>query len=281
MVLFKEVCTFYVLKWWCLCKVVQDHPHLWTKMRKLQKPWLEFPFSHSIRQKTNEFGTNGCHCNLPVIEGWDTRHHPKTTVWEMLYTSFMLIILQLGKMRFFLTRSFVHPVSFRSRNCHVLEEYFEQRRAGKIKKEDKFMVLCTQPRCHRDFWEIPAVQKPHTYSNQGKFGGIVRFKFKIQDISISPKCLTDLIHVSAWCWSVKNKSWCRNGVANNIWRTAARFATHPQVPWAAPSLFSREECICKAYTLRYLKVVHRRIALENMFLIACATSIAFAAGAWI
>ena len=109
-------------------------------------------------------------------------------------------------MRFFLTRSFVHPVSFRSRNCHVLEEYFEQRRAGKIKKEDKFMVLCTQPRCHRDFWEIPAVQKPHTYSNQGKFGGIVRFKFKIQDISISPKCLTDLIHVSAWCWSVKNKS---------------------------------------------------------------------------
>lgn len=28
----------------------------------------------------------------------------------------------------------------------VLQEYLENRRAGKIKKEDKFMVLCTQPR---------------------------------------------------------------------------------------------------------------------------------------
>ena len=28
----------------------------------------------------------------------------------------------------------------------TFEDYFEQRRAGKIKKEDKFMVLCTQPR---------------------------------------------------------------------------------------------------------------------------------------
>lgn len=42
----------------------------------------------------------------------------------------------------------------------------------------------------------------------------------------------------------KNKSWCRNGVANNICWTAVRFVTHPQVPWAAPSLFSREECMC-------------------------------------
>lgn len=29
---------------------------------------------------------------------------------------------------------------------YVMEEYFEKRRAGKISKEDKFMVLCTQPR---------------------------------------------------------------------------------------------------------------------------------------
>eukprot|EP00435_Cladocopium_sp_Y103_P008055 s870_g2.t1 len=29
---------------------------------------------------------------------------------------------------------------------YVMEEYFENRRAGKVKKEDKFMVLCTQPR---------------------------------------------------------------------------------------------------------------------------------------
>lgn len=69
MVLFKEVCTFYFEKSGDVCAMwVQDHPHLWTKMRKLQKPWLEFPFSHSIRHKTNEFGPNGCgcDCNLPV-----------------------------------------------------------------------------------------------------------------------------------------------------------------------------------------------------------------------
>ena len=33
------------------------------------------------------------------------------------------------------------------------EEYFENRRAGKVKKEDKFMVLCTQPR-HVAVWHV-------------------------------------------------------------------------------------------------------------------------------
>ena len=128
-------------------------------MRKLQKPWLEFPLSHSIRHKTDEFWPIAV--VVIIISQSDSILPQKGDTlgitqkprfigkWESCIPLLCQLFSSLVKWDSFSPDHLCILCHFKA-VCHALEEYFEQRRAGKIKKEDKFMVLCTQPRCQGD-----------------------------------------------------------------------------------------------------------------------------------